>query len=247
MRIVVFLLVLISFVSCKKAEDRNCWKSVGEETSLELSLPEFSKLRIGPKMAVVLVQDTVNKMIVSGGKKLINFISADFNEEGFLTIKNSNKCDFLRSYKKSLITIEIHLKQLDDIFFEGTHDLTTKGVLIGDKLNLNIQDSGATAYLNVQYNEVNASQGHGYGNFVLTGTCNDARLHIISNGFGDSRGLNVSNKLVVVSNTPVNTFINADNAQTTIEIDGTGDVIYVGTPSSLNVIQYGKGNVINGN
>lgn len=244
MRFVALILIVSAFTACKKAEDRRCMKAVGDNVTLELALPEFDKLRVGPKMEVVLVQDTVNKMIVNGGENLINFITAEMNNEGYLLLKNSNKCDFLRSYKKSLIKVELHFKEIRNLFFEGTHDITTLGAITTNTFSLEIQDSGATAYLNLNCTKVTASQGHGYGNFVLSGNCDEAIIKVISNGFGDTRSLHVANKLVVVSDTPVNTSVNAQGAASTFEINGTGDIIYYGTPSTLSVIQYGKGNVV---
>ncbi|EPB65931.1 hypothetical protein ANCCEY_14987, partial [Ancylostoma ceylanicum] len=85
------------------------------------------------------------------------------------------------------------------------------------------------------------NQGHGYGDFILSGTADNTTIRITSNGFGDASNFKTANQLIVISNTPVSSKINADGAAATVEIEGSGNVIYVGTPQSMNVIQYGTG------
>lgn len=243
----LFLIPVIVFFSCKKAEDRNCMKAAGKQTSLTIALPDFSKLHVGPKIEVVLVQDIENKIVIHGRDNLINHISYDMDDEGFLNLKNNNKCDFLRSYEKNKIKAEIHFVNLNELYFEGTDDLTTNGIINTSNMKLTIQDGGATVYLHLNCQKISANQGHGYGDFVLSGHCQDAHLRITSNGFGDATGLTVANELIVISSSPVSSAINAEGANTTVEINGSGNVKYIGTPLSMNFIQYGTGQLINGN
>lgn len=241
------LIPIVVLSACKKAEDRECTKVAGNQTSVTLDLPDFNRLHVGAKMEVVLVQDSENKIVVHGRSNLINLISFDLDDNGVLNLRNNNRCDFLRSYNKNKIKVEIHFIHLNEIFFEGTADLTTSGVINSSTLKLTIQDGGASVYLNVDCQKIIAHQGHGYGDFVLSGQCEDAFLKITSNGFGNTTGLTVANELIVISNSPVSSTINADGAKTTVEINGSGNVKYVGNPLSMNFIQYGSGELINGN
>ncbi|MBX2948337.1 MAG: DUF2807 domain-containing protein [Crocinitomicaceae bacterium] len=238
---------LIVLAACKKAEDRNCFKVAGKQTSLEIPLEAFHKLNVGAKLEVVLVQDSENKLVIHGRDNLINLVTYAIDDKGFLNLKNTNKCDFLRSYDKNKISVEVHFTHLDELFFEGTKNLTTTGTITSSDFKLTIQDGGATVYLNLDCQNIDATQGHGYGDFVLSGTCENANIKITSNGFGDTKGLTVTDNLVVVSSTPVVSSINAEGANTTVEINGSGNVIYVGNPLTLNYIQYGSGELINGN
>lgn len=238
---------LIVLFSCKKAEDRNCFKVAGKQTSLEIPLDTFSKLHVGAKIEVVLVQSSENKLIIHGRDNLLNLITYDIDDKGFLNLKNTNKCDFLRSYDKNVIKVEVHFVNLDELFFEGTKNLSTSGTITASDFKLTIQDGGATVNLDLNCQSIDATQGHGYGDFVLSGTCQNANIKITSNGFADTKGLTVTNNLVVVSSTPVVSSINAEGANTTVEINGSGNVIYVGNPLTLNYIQYGSGELINGN
>lgn len=247
MKLLLYIVPIIFLFSCKKAEDRECMKSSGKQTSLEIALPNFNKLRVGPKIEIVLVQDSENKIIIHGRENLIKHISYDMDEEGFLRLVNNNRCDFLRSLEKNKVKVEVHFIDLKDLFFEGTFDLTTRGIINTFSMDLNIQDGGATVYLNLNCYRINANQGHGYGDFVLSGECYDANLRITSNGFADATGLKVNNELIVISNTPVSSSVNVNGTKTTVEISGSGNVKYIGQPLTMDLIRYGTGQLIDGN
>lgn len=247
MKLLLYILPIVLLFSCKKAEDRECMKSSGKQTSLEIALPDFNKLRVGPKIEVVLIQGNENKLVVHGRENLIKHISYNIDEEGFLLLVNNNRCDFLRSFEKNKVKVEVHFVDLNDLLFEGTFDLTTSGIINTSKMKLNIQDGGATVYLNLNCYRIEANQGHGYGDFVLSGECYDANLRITSNGFADATGLKVNNELIVVSNTPVSSSVNVGGAKTTVEISGSGNVKYIGQPLTMNFIRYGSGQLIDGN
>jgi hypothetical protein len=247
MRFLLFIFSIVLLVSCKKAEDRECMKSAGKQTSLEIALSDFKKLRVGPKIEVVLVQGAENKLVVHGRENVIKHISHDINEEGVLMLVNNNRCNFLRSFEKNKVKVEVHFIDLNDLFFEGTFDLTTKGVINTNNIKLNIQDGGATVYLQLNCYRIEANQGHGYGDFVLSGECHDANLRVTSNGFADATGLKVNNELIVISNTPVSSSVNVDGAKTTIEIGGSGNVKYIGQPLTMKIVKYGTGQLINVN
>jgi hypothetical protein len=242
-----YLLIVLLLVSCDKAEDRECIKAAGKETSLSIALPSFQKLHVGPKIEVVLIQDTENKLVIHGRDNLVKHISYDINSEGFLDLKNKNRCDFLRSYKKNKVKVEVHFVDLNELLFEGTIDLKNEGVLTTNNFKLMIQDGGATVSLNLNCQSIDAVQGHGYGDFVLTGSCQNLYAKITSNGFCDLTGLTTVNNLIFISNTPVLSLVNLQGATADVEINGSGNVKYIGYPSSLNYVRYGTGELVDGN
>lgn len=69
MRLILFISISIILFSCKKAEDRTCWKSAGDETKLEVSLESFDKLFLREHIVYELVQDSLNKLVITGGDR----------------------------------------------------------------------------------------------------------------------------------------------------------------------------------
>ena len=105
-RLFFFFLVPIFFISCKKEEDRSCFKTTGSIIDKIIPLGSFSKIHLGPYIQYELIQDTMNFIEISAGENIINFISSDI-EDGKLLIENNNKCRFLR-YKKEKVIAKIH-------------------------------------------------------------------------------------------------------------------------------------------
>lgn len=239
------LIVAIGLVGCKKASERTCAKSAGDETTVEIDLPDFNMLFLGPHLNFTLVQDSVNKAVITGGANLVNFVSTDLID-GVMTINNENKCNFLRSYKKE-IYVEIHFKDVNKIQFEGTKPLNCDGQLQLQNINFIIRDGAGHVDLDLNANALDLVVTHGWGNFNLHGDVNYLRLEVRSNGFGESYDLNVNDSLHVISNTQDIVKVNCDGALMRVEINQDGDIWYKGTPSFLATTIYGEGELIDKN
>ena len=242
----IFVIVLIVAASaCKKAEKRSCWKSVGENATKEIQLEPFNKIKLHAHLNYLLVQDSTDKLVLKGGKNLLNFVSAE-RVEDVLEIKNENKCNFLRDYDQK-ITVEIHFTSLINIHFEGSEPLLSEGKLKFDWLTLLIRDGAGPVELDFEAQYINTILAHGFGSFKYTGSTNRANFNIRSNGYGDAYGLSVNDSLTVVSKTQGDVKINADGAKLKAQTEADGDILYKGLPSSIQFNQYGTGNLVDAN
>lgn len=236
---------MIMLVGCKKSEDRSCFKSVGGVTTKEITLDHFEKLYMGPHLRYVIVQDTLEKVVLHGGKNLLNFIELAI-EGGRLNVRNNNGCNFLRDYSK-IVTVEIHLKKIVDIIFEGTHEVLCPKTLNTNNLLLVIRDGAGKVNLDVNANELWMAITNGWGNFNLIGDVNYLNLNIKSNGFGDAYNLNVNDSIHVVSNTTEVLKVRPEGCAFKAQTFSSGDIWYIGTPISLNFNAYGTGELVDRN
>jgi hypothetical protein len=175
----------------------------------------------------------------------LNFIEIDV-VDGVLTMSNSNRCNFLRSYKKK-VTAEIHFKSLINMEFIGTEELTNKGTLELGWFTLLIRDGAGPLKLNMNAEAVFATISHGWGDFTFNGVVNHANLNVRSNGFCDTYGLKVIDSLTVISNTQGAVKVNADNTVFRAETDADGNIYFKGNPLSTSFNQYGNGELIDAN
>ena len=242
---VTFIAFIFILASCKKAEDRRCFKSVGDETTVEIELDSFNELFLGPHLNFVLVQDTVEKIILTGGENLVNFIGANITD-GVLRITNDNKCNFLRTYKKS-VTVEIHLVNVNRIEFQGTKPLVCENTLPSPALNIVIIQGAGEFNLKVNNSSLKTNTSNGWGNMVVSGSTNYANFKITSNGFINSYGLSVQDSLHVISKTPGTLKVNANGTDFKAETSSSGDIWYIGTPTGIQHIQNGTGELIDKN
>lgn len=245
MKIAAILILVLITLSCKKAENRSCFKINGAMGTKTIELDPFNRIELGPRIKYVLVQDTLEKLVIIGGENLLNFISADISE-GILTVKNENKCNFLRSYRQDIV-VEIHLKSISYVIFEGTKDLTCESPLLLDNLIFVIRDGAGHCDLNVLCDELDMVVTSGWGNFNLSGQVNYLRMDIRSNGHGSAYDLHVNDSLNIISKSSELVKINSDGIPLRAEIGSYGSVWYIGNPSWIEYNRYGEGELINNN
>lgn len=245
MRIVLFTLLGLVLIACKKSEDRRCVKTAGEDAELVHLVDSFNKLDLGPNFKVVLVQDTVEKVIVRGGKNLINFIKLDVTD-GKLTIVNDNTCNFLRSYKH-VVEVEIHLIDVINVLFKGTKELTCSNQLNLPYLTFVIEEAAGKCNLNLNCYSLYLGSGFGWGNYEVVGQTSYLKVDFRDNGFGDLYGLQIQDSATVISSSSERMKINLDGTAARVETSSYGDIWYVGTPTFLEYYQYGEGELIDQN
>ncbi len=237
--------VLFLFVSCKKEEDRNCIKSVGEISSREVFVEDFSQLYMGPHLKYKLIQDSTDKVVIISGENLLNGIDVAV-ENSVLRLENSNKCAFLRTYEE-VIEVEIHFTHLSKIEFEGTHEVVCPETIQSVNLDLLITEGAGHFELKLNANSLNLVIAKGWGNYSVSGNVNYANFRVSGNGFGSSYDLNVLNELVVISNTVGLVELRADQCVLLSEIKSSGSIHYKGIPSVIEFNNYGSGELVNQN
>lgn len=246
MKIQVLAIVVLLVVGCKKPEERTCWKFAGDKSSMNIPLGEFDKLFLGPHLKFTLVQDTVNYLEVIGHENLIQLVNAEISE-GVMRIENKNKCNFLRNYDTKLIEVVIHFKELINLEFQGTEPLNSEGVLNLNYFTFMIKDGAGPVNLSLNADVIYASVNHGFGDFTLTGNVNYANFRISSNGYCNTNQLNIQDSIDVIYNSAVESTFNFHNVPARVEILSLGNVRYIGNPTSIEFLDYGEGDLINGN
>mgnify|MGYP001162209888 CR=1 FL=1 len=237
-----FSILFFFIFSCKKVENRSCFKKEGKIESRLVIVENFSKLFLKENLDYVLVQDSLNKVVISGGENLINLVDAKV-EDNTLTLQNNNKCNFLR-YNAEKIKVYIHFTSLNTIHFEGTDSLRCEDVLNVSWLNLIIRDGGGSVNLDINADHVYSTITNGYGDFKLSGTANYSSIFLQSNGYCDTYNLSVKDSVSVKTYSPSRCKVKANQAKLNVEIAGKGDVWYKGYPSFINLIKSGTGELI---
>lgn len=237
----LFLVAVVLFVSCKKPENRTCFKLLGPETSREIPLSTFDRLDLREHVKYVLIQDSLDKVVLKGGKNLLNLIEVE-TTGGLLTIENKNRCGFLRNAKK-VVVAEIHFTSLINIRFIGTESLTAQGTIYTDYFTFYSRDGAGDVILDLNAIEINAEANHGWCNFTMTGKTKFARICAKSNSYCNVSGLQVTDSLYVASETVGDIKVNADNVLLRGYITESGNILYKGTPSGIDVLLNGTGQV----
>lgn len=241
-RIILGLLVLMAF-SCKKAEDRRCFKSTGEIGEREVVVESpIDSLYLNDNFTYLLVPDEDEYVLIRGGENVIPFVTVD-QSNGRIEVSNLNKCNFLRSFKKEII-VEIHLNQIRYLEYTGGGSIQAQDTLDAPDFRLKTIDGGGPVDLTIESGYVEAVIAQGYGDFTLRGTTIAAFFLCQTNSFCNTNELKVSGSLEVRSNTGADMLVNADGSNFNAQILRKGNIYYKGTPSQLTTVLLGEGQVL---
>lgn len=242
-KLIYCLILCLTVFSCKKPEDRKCWKGSGEIAFNTVQLDNFHTVIVKPKIQLTLVPDTINYIEIIGYEHLNNLISYDI-KEGALTIINDNKCDFLRSYKKKSIPVRLHCKDLRFLDFHGTDPVYTEGIITGDKFDYQCIDGAGTVHLNIDVMNFSAVLGNGFGDYIVSGTCQNAKHVLTNNGYADALNLVVTENLDVVNRSQADGKFNVSGT-TNVRLQTTakGNIYYRGEATNLIKDELGTGRI----
>ena len=230
--------------SCKKASERKCWKSAGPYAEKVIQLGDFNCLFLKEHLRYTLIQDSTNQIVIKGGVNMIDFIEVN-GENGLVSIRSRNKCNFFRKY--AIVDVEIHYTSMINIVFEGTESLTCLDTMKTNYLALTLRDGGGSMHMLVDAFDIRTDLTHGWGDMMIAGKTNTSRYQLLGDGFIDASNLHVRDSISFISYSSTIQKINAENCKLKSEINGIGDIWYYGIPTSIYNIEYGKGKLINKN
>ena len=185
--ILILCLLSLSLVSCKKESMGDCFKGTGIVLKEKRALPEFDSLRVDRRLHVTLVEDTVNFVVVEAGEHLQELIATEV-KDGKLTLRNDNRCNWVRSYKIP-VNIELHCKSLRHIVMWGASEISNKDTLRMNSLTVEFRDASGDVNLQVNNQQVSIIQHTGAGDVSITGRTNDLSVYMASLAYGDYTGL----------------------------------------------------------
>lgn len=241
-RLLTYLVLILAAFSCKKAEDRSCFKSTGADSEFKIVTESpIDSLYLNDNFTYLLVPDEEEYVLIQGGEHVIPFVSIT-QTTGRIDVSNDNKCNFLRSFKKK-ITVEIHLKQLRYLEYKGGGSVTATDTLDAPYFRLKIVDGGGPVDLTLSSSYIEGVITAGYGDFTLRGETNSAFFLCQTNSFCNTNELVVSGDLSVYSNTGADMYVNAEGSNFTARIGRKGNIYYSGTPNQITTELNGEGGV----
>lgn len=240
---ILFLILIIGLFSCKKAQERSCFKGKGDIVTTEVALDnDIDSLVLHDDIYYTLIPGKESKVVLTGGENLLPFI--DFHSEnGKLTVRNKNKCKFLRSLKNKIYA-SIYVDSITFIEYYGSRGLHNEDTLRSGELRLVITDGAGEVNLTLNNGYTSAVITYGVGNFILNGQASIGYLRCSKNSYCDTRNFKTLQKLIVNSNTQADMIVNANNTHLTADIGQKGNIIYTGSPTEKSVTYNGQGKLI---
>lgn len=226
LRFILVLFIPIFFTSCEK----NAFFNAGEVITREILLENYiSDIEVNTMFDITLVQDTINKALVTCGENLQPDIEI-FVKNDTLYLNNSVKYKWSRSYDK--IKLDLHLKSIPQLTIWKPVYITTRDTFKTNSFFL--IDWGMFTELDVNIN-VNSCyidvSSENFGHYTLKGKAVNAFFLGWGSSFFYAEGLQVQN-CIVKQRSIGDIYINVLN-ELNVTIETTGKVYYYGNPSTI--------------
>jgi hypothetical protein len=231
--VLLYGLLAFGFLSCGKTPVCDCFESAGSESSQVITVSYFNQIVTNDNVNVYITIGSPESVTVEGGKNLIPNIGATVNGT-VLNLKNNNICNWLRSYKRSIINVYVTMPQLITITNSGYGTVHSQGTISVDSLQLYTTNSPGDIDLLVNCKYLNAHM-FGTADLRLTGQCQTFLCNYFGGtGFIYNSDLQITDYAFLSSSTTGDSYLNT-TGQLAVAIYGQGNVYYSGNPT---IVQY---------
>ena len=235
----LIVIVLVGWTGCKKS-GVNCLTSNGKTIRQDRLLQDFDSIDVQDYVNLILSQDSLNKVTVESGQNIINGITTQVIDRQ-LVIRNTNKCNWLRSYDVP-VNVYVSVKDLKKIYYLSSGNISTTNALKTHSLIVEVWGGSGTIDL-----ALDIFLGH----FALVMGTADLNLHghcaintIYSGDFGLFQCKNLKTGYSFVTNKGSNDCYVNVSQYLEANIGSIGNIYYTGNPDSLSIRIHGAGKVI---
>ena len=238
--IVLLLLIVFTFSSCKKKDLGDCFKSTGDVVEQERDVGEFNTIIVNNNVSLILIPSESNMLTVSAGENLLDKIITEKQGDS-LIISNNNSCNWVRDFSVP-ITVFIPVNQLKEINYRSIGDINCTDTIYSDTLTINVLEGSGTLNILTHAYKVNAALQYGTADIMISGRCHLSFVYSASFGLIDNRGL-MCNQVYVGNKSSNDIYLRVDK-YLGATIEGIGNIYYTGNPESFSFNQVGSGNLI---
>src|SRR6185436_7986633 len=202
-KIILSVLLMFVFSSCKKDHLFDCFKSTGKTITVDRPAAAFNRIDMKNNVDLVVHFGSDYSLKVTAGDNLIDGITTEI-KDSVLYIKNENKCNWARNFN-NIYTVDVTTNDLVNLVNWGSGDITFADTLttyefVFDNWNgsgtMNFKFNGARILVKIHTGAADVTvQGKtglnyiwlfGYGYINCTGLeANSA--YIVNKGSGDIR------------------------------------------------------------
>ena len=245
MKKIIYIICLITLFSCNSEDAGDCLQTAGEIIQQEFDVPVFTKILVNKKVALVIKEGPIQKVVVETGENLMPDIELQVIDNQII-LTNHNTCNFFRDY--GITKVYITSPNINEIRNASELNVTSDGELTYPSLYL--RSSGEKSkflavgdwHLTINNNRVSI-WSNGISTFFINGTANSLDV-----GFsdGDTRfeGENFIVKNVTVRNVSSNDILINPTESLKGSIHSVGNVISFNQPPIVEVDVLSKGNLI---
>lgn len=233
-------LIILGLGSCKDTVE-DCFKSTGNIIKEERFLSEFDSIRLEDNVNIILIQDTLNKVIIEAGEHLLPKIKSTV-ENKLLVLKNDNHCNWVRKLNIP-INAYVHFKDISILTNIGVANITNQDSINikGHAIDLRLLGSGDIRLVG-NFDWIYARVIVAIGNLHLSGRSGGLELYCDGTSLVNAENMQV-NFASVETYLPGDVYVNATE-QLSAKIFWEGNVYYKNNPTILYKKEASSGRLI---
>ena len=241
----IYLFIFIVF-ACDKEDASDCFQTEGELITQEFTVTEFQKILVNRDVELIISQGENYRVIVETGSNLLNDIEIDV-VDGELQLTDNNTCNFVRDY--GVTKVYVTTPNLTEIRSSTQLDISSDGILSFDNLKLISEDFNYSESFTVGDFKLSVSTNtlsvvsNNISSFYIDGVTEELFVGFYS-GTGRFEGQDLIANHIDIFHRGSNDIIVHPIESLSGELRGTGDLISVNQPTSINVEQYYTGQLI---
>lgn len=212
----------------------------GEVVSKTIDLADYSAIEVESTFEIELLNDTVNRVVVSCGENLQPYIKVEVVND-ILYLKHEIKNNWSRKYER--VKLQLHTKPFNRIYVYKPAKIYTTQVFEAPTFVYVdfMKYSELDVNINVNYCVIGMSSDN-FGQYFVKGHADKAELYGWGSCLVKADSLQ-TNYCYVLHRGMGNVFVNT-TGQLDADIQFTGNVYYSGNPAQINLQRTGAGNLI---
>jgi len=233
----LFILLLAS--GCGKT-GVDCFTNTGEVIMEQRDLASFDSIELYDNVDLFISQSAEYKVVVEAGENIISGIETTV-ENRLLVIRNTNSCNWVRSYNKP-ISVYIYIPYLWRIYYNSSGNVTSLTTFKVDSLKLEAWGGCGSINLDLDLKLGYFFLQQGTSDIHLKGKCGIVSMYTGDFGFLDAREM--YSGFVFVSSKSSNDCYVQVHQGLDATIESIGNIYYTGDPKEIQTKINGSGKVI---
>ena len=240
------ILILSLLFSCNSENAGDCFQTTGSIIQQEVAVSGFDKILVNRDIELIIKEGSEQKIVVETGKNLINDVEVEVLD-GKLILTDNNNCNYVREY--GVTKVYVTAPNITEIRSSTQYDVRSDGVLTYPSLTILSEDYNApdtftngNFRLQIDNNAFNLVFNN-ISNCFISGKTDNLNVTLAS-GTSRFEGENLIAQNVTFWNRSSNDIIVNPQQSLSGLITGTGNVLAVTHPPSVDVQQLYKGRLI---
>jgi len=242
----IYIFIAACILSCNSENGNDCFQKSGNIIQEEFMVSNFERILVNRDIELILKEGSDAIVVVETGENLMNDVDVEVvNNELILT--DNNTCNYVRDYVSTKVYVTA--PNITHIRTSTQYDISSDGVLNYNNLrlfseNFNAVETFTIGDFRLQINSQKLRiTSNNISSFYISGQTDDLLVNFFS-GSGRFQGEDLIAQQVEVFHRGSNDMIVNPQLSLIGELRGTGDLISLNTPPTVEVEQFYTGRLI---